>query len=408
MTGSRVVNPWASPIVRDVPPKQPLREVHRDPHAHDQVSVSIPSFNGRFRPALYIEWEFEINDIFASHNFAEQKKITVAVGSFTGYASVWWSGCYRLHPDYIPTTWDDLKLAMRHTFVPAYYTRDMIKKLQHLKQGSDTVTKYYDDLQRTLLHSSLVESEEDFMDRFWGGLNHDIREILIHEKCYHMDRLFRLACKAAQEIKQRVAHKEKECKVLIPRVDMVVPSTTGRTMTTTSTVARVISPSPCDTLPSRVATSSKLIIRGNDKGTCLLLPHEYDECLINCNVPCDELPITLITSPILENYVHDLTLSCDQTTTISTILSAPIELTIVEKEPCEQGNKSNLNQICLKIIEPMFNHFDMTSNLGDDSMSNDMLHVCLFQPVVAFNLKQFKFLHRCWNGLVMSIVNLLM
>jgi len=39
------------------------------------------------------------------------------------------------------------------------------------------------------------------MDRFWGGLNHDIQEILIHEECYPMDRLFRLACKAEHEIK---------------------------------------------------------------------------------------------------------------------------------------------------------------------------------------------------------------
>ena len=31
----------------------------------------------------------------------------------------------------------------------------------------------------------------------------------------------------------------------------------------------------------------------------------------------------------------------------------------------------------------MFNHFDMTSNLGDDSMPNDLLHVCLFKHVVA-------------------------
>ena len=31
----------------------------------------------------------------------------------------------------------------------------------------------------------------------------------------------------------------------------------------------------------------------------------------------------------------------------------------------------------------MFNHFDMTSNLGDDSVSNDLLHVFLFKHVVA-------------------------
>ena len=37
----------------------------------------------------------------------------------------------------------------------------MIKKLQNLKQGTDTVTKYYDDLQTTLLHSFLEESEKN-------------------------------------------------------------------------------------------------------------------------------------------------------------------------------------------------------------------------------------------------------
>ena len=50
-------------------------------------------------------------------------------------------------------------------------------------------------LQTTLLHSSLEESEDDFMDRFWGGLNHNIQEILIHEECYPMDHFFVLLAK---------------------------------------------------------------------------------------------------------------------------------------------------------------------------------------------------------------------
>ena len=44
---------------------------------------------------------------------------------------------------------------MRDRFVDVYYTHGMIKKLQHLKQGSETVTKYYDDLQTIMLHSFL-------------------------------------------------------------------------------------------------------------------------------------------------------------------------------------------------------------------------------------------------------------
>ena len=227
---------------------------------------------------------------------------------------------------------------MRDRFVDVYYTRGMLKKLQHLKQGSDTVTKYYDDLQTTLLHSFLEETEDDFMDRFWGGLNHDIQEILMHEECYPMDHLFHLTYKAEQEIKQRVAHKENNIKVNIPRDDTVVPSTTRHTMTTTSVVVRTTSPSPCDTSSPIVPTSSELIIRGNDKGTNLPPPHEYDECLINLNAPCSELLTTLNTPAILEDYVADLTLPCDQT-----ILSESIEFTIDAKEPCESGNKSDLD-----------------------------------------------------------------
>ena len=102
MTGYRV-NSWALSIAGDMPPPmqipQPSREVHKHPNAHDQVNVSIPPFNGRFRPALYIEWELDINNIFASHNFDERKKVKVAGGSLTGYALVWWSEYCRLHPD---------------------------------------------------------------------------------------------------------------------------------------------------------------------------------------------------------------------------------------------------------------------------------------------------------------------
>ena len=94
-----------------------------------------------------------------------------------------------------------------------------------------------------------------------------------------------------------------------------------------------------------------------------LFPSSDDASLVNLNASCVELPVDWSTPPILETLVTVMNASCDQTTEISTILSAPIELTVDAKEP-------------------MFNHFDMTSNLGDDSVSNDLLHVLLFKHVV--------------------------
>lgn len=185
MTGAGARSSWVSSVVGEEPAPttrgQSLRKVQTRTHAHDHVTISMPSFAGRYKPDLYIEWEFEINDIFVSYNFSEHKKLKFAISTFTGLASVWWNEYCRLYPDYIPTTWHDLKLAMRYKFVPSYYTRDMVKKLQNLKQGNNNVKEYYDNLETTLLHSFLEESEEDFLDRFWRGLNHDIQEILLHE-----------------------------------------------------------------------------------------------------------------------------------------------------------------------------------------------------------------------------------
>ena len=128
MTGSNFVTSWASSIVGDLPPpkkiQQPSREEQRHKSAHNQVNVSMPPFNGRFQPDLYIEWEYEINAIFASHNFDERKKVKAAVSTFSSFALVWWSEYCRLYPDYIPTTWDDLKLVMRNRFIDIYSWHD--------------------------------------------------------------------------------------------------------------------------------------------------------------------------------------------------------------------------------------------------------------------------------------------
>jgi hypothetical protein len=75
MADSGVQNSWALSIVRDVPPPSKIRQRLREVTTHDQVTISISPFNGCYNPGFYIEWEFEINDIFVSHNFFERKKI---------------------------------------------------------------------------------------------------------------------------------------------------------------------------------------------------------------------------------------------------------------------------------------------------------------------------------------------
>jgi hypothetical protein len=67
---------------------------------------------------------------------------------------------------------------MRARFVPSYYARDMINKLQQLKQGARSVEEYYQELQIGMLRCNLEEREDAIMARFFASLNREIRDIL--------------------------------------------------------------------------------------------------------------------------------------------------------------------------------------------------------------------------------------
>ena len=70
----------------------------------------------------------------------------------------------------MPTTWDGLKCLMRATFVPSYYARDLLNKLQCLTQGRKSVEEYYQELQIGLLRCGLLMRVKmlKWLD-FWVG-----------------------------------------------------------------------------------------------------------------------------------------------------------------------------------------------------------------------------------------------
>jgi hypothetical protein len=89
---------------------------------------------------------------------------------------------------------------MRARFVPSYYARDQINKLQQLKQGAKSVEEYYQELQFGMLRCNLEEREDAAMARFVAGLNHEIQDILEYKDYANITHLFHFACKAKREV----------------------------------------------------------------------------------------------------------------------------------------------------------------------------------------------------------------
>ena len=181
------------------------REVHNNDDAFSKIKFKIPPFDGKYDPDAYITWEITVDQKFACHDFPETTRVRAATSEFTDFASVWWIEYGKKNPNKLPKTWDALKRAMRARFVPSYYARDMINKLQQLRQGAKSVEEYYQELQTGMLRCNLEEDEEPAMARFLGGLNREIQDILAYKEYNSVNRLFHLACKAEREVQGRRA-----------------------------------------------------------------------------------------------------------------------------------------------------------------------------------------------------------
>jgi hypothetical protein len=89
---------------------------------------------------------------------------------------------------------------MRARFISSYYARDLLHKLQQLRQGTRSVEEYYQELQMGMLRCNLVEGEEPAMARFLGGLNRETQDIIAYKDSTNVTRFFHLACKAEREV----------------------------------------------------------------------------------------------------------------------------------------------------------------------------------------------------------------
>ena len=181
------------------------REVPNNTDSFSKIKFKIPPFDGKYDPDAYISWEIAIEQKFACHEFPENTRVRAATSEFSDFATVWWNEHVKKNPNNIPQTWNALKRIMRARLVPSYYARDLLHKLQQLRQGAKTVEEYYQELQMGMLRCNIEEDEEPAMARFLGGLNREIQDILEYKDYNNITRLFHLACKAEREVQGRYA-----------------------------------------------------------------------------------------------------------------------------------------------------------------------------------------------------------
>lgn len=222
--------------------RRPRRVVR--PPANDsfaKIKFKIPSFNGKYDPAAYLDWELEVEQKFSCHDIPATSQVKAAISEFTDFALIWWREYKLTHPSDLPSTWAQLKAAMRHRFVPSYFARDLLNTMQRFQQGHRSVEEYYQELQKGMIRCGLFEEDNAAMARFRGGLNREIQDILDYKEYNDMTTLFAYACKAEREVQGR-------------RSKTYTNNFAGRHSTSSTAPPSTSAPSPPSSTPREKAT----------------------------------------------------------------------------------------------------------------------------------------------------------
>uniref|UniRef100_A0A151UE23 Retrotransposon gag domain-containing protein n=1 Tax=Cajanus cajan TaxID=3821 RepID=A0A151UE23_CAJCA len=67
--------------------------------------------------------------------------------------------------------WNELCSSLRMRHIPPYYDRELMDKLQRLKQGSSSVEEYRQSMELLMMRAGIREEERTTISRFQSGLN---------------------------------------------------------------------------------------------------------------------------------------------------------------------------------------------------------------------------------------------
>jgi hypothetical protein len=76
-----------------------------------KVKFKIPTYNGNYDPAAYLDSELEVKQQFSCHDIPATSLVKTVISEFTDFALMWWCDYNKRHPNKIPTTWDQLEAA---------------------------------------------------------------------------------------------------------------------------------------------------------------------------------------------------------------------------------------------------------------------------------------------------------
>ncbi|CAA7031690.1 unnamed protein product [Microthlaspi erraticum] len=143
--------------------------------------LDIPEFSGSLNPEEFIDWLHMVEELLEFKQVPDEMRVALVATRFKSRAMAWWQQLKesrrRANKDRIDS-WEQMKKHMRRSFLPFNYERTLYNKLQNLRQGTRTVDDYASDFFHMTARMPSIESEDQLISRFIGGLRSQLQVAL--------------------------------------------------------------------------------------------------------------------------------------------------------------------------------------------------------------------------------------
>ena len=101
----------------------------------------VPNFMGDHDPEVFFACLHSLESFFCWHQMTEERKLLFVEANLEVTARIWWAKYQREHCVSIHT-WEDMKIAMNHYFMPTSYKQRAHLQFTQLTQGSKSMEEY--------------------------------------------------------------------------------------------------------------------------------------------------------------------------------------------------------------------------------------------------------------------------
>nr|KYP41923.1 hypothetical protein KK1_036694 [Cajanus cajan] len=153
----------------------------------------------------------KVEQLFSCHGVSEDRKVSLATLSFQGHAMYWWTSLEkerRINHEPPIQYWNELRSALRRRHIPPYYDRELMDKLQRLKQGSSSVEEYRQSMELLMMRAGIREEERTTISRFQSGLNLEIRDKVELLPYRDLNELVQLCLRVEHQLKRKTFRKD--------------------------------------------------------------------------------------------------------------------------------------------------------------------------------------------------------